>query len=131
MEDEKLLNTILTMKLKLNHYESLILLFSIIRTLGDLEALLSKFKITVALVNGDKLADLAMKYELETSPSRDELLSVVVNLDTVMNEMNTPVSTEASRVIIEVLIIEVFKGNQKKGGGGEILKDRVLRAAGR
>ncbi|XP_063710356.1 IQ domain-containing protein H-like isoform X2 [Symsagittifera roscoffensis] len=63
---------------------------SIIRTLGDLEALLSKFKITVALVNGDKLADLAMKYELETSPSRDELLSVVVNLDTVMNEMNTP-----------------------------------------
>ena len=119
------------MKLKLSHGDALILLFSIIRTLGDLEALLSKFKITVALVNGDKLADLAMKYELETSPSRDELLSVVVNLDTVMNEMNTPVSTEASRVIREVLIIEVIKGIQKRGGEGEILMDRFLRAAGR
>ncbi len=69
-------------------------LFSIIRVLTDMEALLSTFKISVALVNGDKLADLALKYELETSPSRDELLSTIVNVDTVLNELNTPVKID-------------------------------------
>ena len=67
-------------------------MLSIIRVLGELEQLLGRFKITVALVHGDKLADLAMKYELETSPSRDELLSTIVNIDTVLTELNTPVS---------------------------------------
>ena len=46
----------------------------------------------IAFVNGDKLADLALEFEMELQPSVDDLLSVLVNREDVEAIIKTPVS---------------------------------------
>ncbi|XP_033124079.1 IQ domain-containing protein H-like isoform X2 [Anneissia japonica] len=52
-------------------------------TLKLLEKLLTAYAVPLAFVNGDRLADLALEYELEKDPSIPELLSVIINKDDV------------------------------------------------
>lgn len=49
------------------------------------------FAVPIAFVNGDKLADLALEFELEIQPSIDDLLSVLVNREDVETIIRTPV----------------------------------------
>nr|CAB3256677.1 IQ domain-containing protein H-like [Phallusia mammillata] len=62
----------------------------IVSTLAVLQKLLKQFSVPLAHVNGDKLAELASQYELEQTPSRDELLGVLENHDDVIQLINTP-----------------------------------------
>ncbi|XP_071965031.1 IQ domain-containing protein H-like [Antedon mediterranea] len=52
-------------------------------TLKLLEKLMMEYAVPLAFVNGDRLADLALEYELEKDPSIPELLSVIINKDDV------------------------------------------------
>ncbi|XP_076802306.1 IQ domain-containing protein H-like isoform X2 [Clavelina lepadiformis] len=62
----------------------------IVSTQALLLKLLREYSIPTAMVVGDRLADLASHYELEISPSRDELLSVLDNVDEVTKMINSP-----------------------------------------
>lgn len=63
---------------------------SIVTMMGHLHRLLNKYAVPIAFVNGDRLADLALEYELEKPPSVVELLSVIINRDDVENIINKP-----------------------------------------
>lgn len=64
----------------------------IVTTLHRLERLLQDYAVPIAFVNGDKLADLALEFDLEIHPSIDELLTVLVNREDVDTLIKTPVS---------------------------------------
>lgn len=55
----------------------------IVTVLKHLERMLTNYAVPVAFIHGDKLADLAVEYELERAPGIHELLSVIVNKDDV------------------------------------------------
>ncbi|XP_076101914.1 IQ domain-containing protein H-like isoform X2 [Mytilus galloprovincialis] len=63
---------------------------SIVTMMGHLLRLLNKYMIPIAFINGDRLADLALEFELEKAPSIREILSVVINRDDVENIINKP-----------------------------------------
>ena len=50
------------------------------------------YAVPIAFVNGDKLADLALEFEMELQPTIDDLLSVLVNREDVEAIIKTPVS---------------------------------------
>lgn len=58
---------------------------------GRLQVLLD-YAVPIAFVNGDKLADLALEFELEQQPTAEELISVLVNQEDVETILKTPVS---------------------------------------
>ncbi|XP_067936588.1 IQ domain-containing protein H-like [Watersipora subatra] len=62
----------------------------IISMLRLLEKLLQDYAVPIAFVNGDKLADLALEYELELQPTVPELLSILVNEEDVKNLLQSP-----------------------------------------
>ncbi|XP_041465321.1 IQ domain-containing protein H-like [Lytechinus variegatus] len=63
---------------------------NIVTMLKYLQKLLTNYAIPIAFINGDKLADLAIEYELNRPPSKDVLLSVCMNIDDVSTIMNQP-----------------------------------------
>ncbi|XP_041366539.1 IQ domain-containing protein H-like isoform X2 [Gigantopelta aegis] len=63
---------------------------SIVTTLKHLERMLTRFSVPIAFVNGDKLADLSMEFELERPPSIEHLLCVIVNRDDVEAMVTKP-----------------------------------------
>ncbi|PVD19960.1 hypothetical protein C0Q70_20454 [Pomacea canaliculata] len=63
---------------------------SIVTTLKYLERMLANFAVPVAFINGDKLADLSIEYELEKAPSISEFLSVIVNREDVEAIISKP-----------------------------------------
>jgi len=56
--------------------------------------MLTNYAVPVAFINGDKLADIAMEYELERAPSHDVLLTAVVNREDVEALIKAPVRWE-------------------------------------
>jgi hypothetical protein len=60
--------------------------------LGELERFLASYAVPIAFINGDKLADLSLEFELEQIPTNEQLLSVLVNKDDVQNIIKRPVS---------------------------------------
>ncbi|ESO87612.1 hypothetical protein LOTGIDRAFT_194358 [Lottia gigantea] len=56
---------------------------SIVTTIRHLEKLLCIYSVPIAFIHGDKLADLAIEFELERAPSIDDLLTVIVNREDV------------------------------------------------
>ncbi|XP_066273015.1 IQ domain-containing protein H-like isoform X1 [Branchiostoma lanceolatum] len=63
---------------------------SIITALEHLLRLLRDFAVPLAFINGDKLADLALEFELEKAPTKENLLSVIVNWDDVEAILRRP-----------------------------------------
>jgi len=59
-----------------------------------MELMLTNYAVPVAFINGDKLADIAMEYELERAPSHDVLLTAVVNREDVEALIKAPVRWE-------------------------------------
>ncbi|KAK7478399.1 hypothetical protein BaRGS_00030324 [Batillaria attramentaria] len=55
----------------------------IVTLLKHLERMLTNYAVPMAFIHGDKLADLAVEFELEKAPGIPELLSVIVNRDDV------------------------------------------------
>ncbi|KAK3096782.1 hypothetical protein FSP39_003245 [Pinctada imbricata] len=56
---------------------------SIVTVLKQLEKMLTNYAVPIAFINGDRLADLALEFELETKPEIDDLLCVIVNREDV------------------------------------------------
>ncbi|XP_021362303.1 IQ domain-containing protein H-like isoform X2 [Mizuhopecten yessoensis] len=63
---------------------------SIVSMIRHLERMMQEFTIPIAFINGDKLADLSLEFELEKAPSVDDLLTVIVNREDVEVIMNRP-----------------------------------------
>ncbi|KAL5004265.1 hypothetical protein ScPMuIL_017721 [Solemya velum] len=63
---------------------------SIVTMVKFLEKLMMNYAVPVAFVHGDKLADLSLEYELERPPSKDDLLSVLINRDDVEDVVFKP-----------------------------------------
>lgn len=55
----------------------------IVTMLKHLEKMLTNYAVPVAFIHGDRLADLAVQFELEKAPGLPELLSVIVNREDV------------------------------------------------
>lgn len=64
----------------------------VITTLQRLERVLQDYAVPIAFVNGDKLADLALEFDMEIQPNIDELLTTLVNHEDVKALIKTPVS---------------------------------------
>ncbi|XP_052701435.1 IQ domain-containing protein H-like isoform X2 [Crassostrea angulata] len=56
---------------------------SIVTMIKHIEKMLTSYAVPVAFVNGDRLADLAMEFELERPPTVDDLLTVIINREDV------------------------------------------------
>lgn len=67
---------------------------------------MQEYDVPIAFVNGDKLADLALEFDLELRPSLTELLTCLVNREDVEALINTPVC----KVVTE--IYKIRKINQ-------------------
>ncbi|XP_062517346.1 IQ domain-containing protein H-like isoform X2 [Corticium candelabrum] len=63
---------------------------SIVTILKQLEELLKAYSIPLAFIDGDKLVDLSMEYELEQHPSREELLNCIINNKDIGKLMSMP-----------------------------------------
>ncbi|XP_069138728.1 IQ domain-containing protein H-like isoform X4 [Argopecten irradians] len=63
---------------------------SIVSMIKHLEKMTQEFSVPIAFINGDKLADLSLEFELERAPSVDDLLTVIVNREDVEVLMNRP-----------------------------------------
>ncbi|XP_033634327.1 IQ domain-containing protein H-like [Asterias rubens] len=63
---------------------------NIVTMLRHLERLLTNYAVPLAFVSGDKLADLAVEFELDKPPTTKALLGVVLNIDDVMALINRP-----------------------------------------
>ncbi|ELT97689.1 hypothetical protein CAPTEDRAFT_178180 [Capitella teleta] len=63
---------------------------SIISILRHMERMLTNYAVPIAFVNGDKLADLSLEFELERPPTNADLLSVIVNREDVETLINRP-----------------------------------------
>ena len=66
---------------------------SIVSMLKQLEKMLTNYAVPIAFINGDKLADLSLEFELEQFPTTADLLTVIVNREDVENIISRPVST--------------------------------------
>lgn len=62
----------------------------IVSVISKLESLLKNYAIPVAFINGSRLADLSLEYELEREPSTAELLNTLINKDDVQQMMKKP-----------------------------------------
>ncbi|XP_070542843.1 IQ domain-containing protein H-like [Ptychodera flava] len=56
---------------------------SIVTMLQYMERMLQNYAVPLAFINGDKLADLSLEFELEKQPTVKDLLSVIINIDDV------------------------------------------------
>ncbi|XP_077988694.1 IQ domain-containing protein H-like [Glandiceps talaboti] len=56
---------------------------SIVTMLQHMERMLRNYAVPLAFINGDKLADLSLEFELEKQPTVRDLLSVIINIDDV------------------------------------------------
>lgn len=65
---------------------------SIVTVMRQLERMLTNYAVPIAFIHGDKLADLALEFELEQQPSEDDLLGVIVNKEDVQSIIKRPVS---------------------------------------
>ncbi|XP_059161513.1 IQ domain-containing protein H-like isoform X2 [Physella acuta] len=63
---------------------------SIVSMIKNLEKMLSLYSVPIAFISGDKLADLALEYELEKSPGIAEMLCVIINREDVEAIINKP-----------------------------------------
>ncbi|XP_038076728.1 IQ domain-containing protein H-like [Patiria miniata] len=63
---------------------------NIVTMLRHLEKLLGNYAVPLAFINGDKLADLAVEFELDKPPTTKALLGVIMNIDDVMALLNRP-----------------------------------------
>ncbi|KAK3607906.1 hypothetical protein CHS0354_036732 [Potamilus streckersoni] len=63
---------------------------SIVTMLKHLERMLTNYTVPVAFINGDRLAELSLEFELEQAPTIDDLLSIIVNRDDVENIIFRP-----------------------------------------
>lgn len=72
----------------------------IVSMLHRLELLLQQYAVPIAFVNGDKLADLALEFELELQPSLPEILSVLVNQEDVEAIVRSPVCGSSTCYIL-------------------------------
>lgn len=63
---------------------------SIVMILRQMEELLKAYCIPLAFVDGDKLVDLSIEYELEQKPSKEELLNCMINHKEIRRLTNTP-----------------------------------------
>ncbi|XP_064607991.1 IQ domain-containing protein H-like isoform X2 [Liolophura sinensis] len=63
---------------------------SIVTMIKYLERMLSNYAVPVAFVNGDRLADLALEFELENAPEIDNLLTVILNREDVEAMIRKP-----------------------------------------
>ncbi|XP_072037895.1 IQ domain-containing protein H-like [Amphiura filiformis] len=63
---------------------------NIVTMLKYLERFLASYAIPVAFINGDKLADLAIEYELDKQPSHKDLLTVIINIDDIRALISRP-----------------------------------------
>ncbi|KAJ8304824.1 hypothetical protein KUTeg_018407 [Tegillarca granosa] len=62
----------------------------IVTIMKYLEKMLADYIVPIAFINGDKLADLSLEFELEQPPTYDDLLTCVVNRDDVESLMRRP-----------------------------------------
>lgn len=63
---------------------------NIVSVLKMLENLCQTYLISVAFVDGNKVADLSNKLQIEQKPTQEELLSTFINRDDIENIINTP-----------------------------------------
>ncbi|XP_002730454.1 IQ domain-containing protein H-like [Saccoglossus kowalevskii] len=63
---------------------------SIVTMLQYMERMLQNYAIPLAFINGDKLADLSLEFELEKQPTIKDLLSVIINIDDVLAIIKRP-----------------------------------------
>ncbi|CAL1540597.1 unnamed protein product [Lymnaea stagnalis] len=63
---------------------------SIVSMIKALEKMLTMYAVPIAFINGDKLADLSMEFELEKAPGNDELLNCIINREDVEAIINKP-----------------------------------------
>ncbi|KAK2189579.1 hypothetical protein NP493_102g04042 [Ridgeia piscesae] len=63
---------------------------SIVTMLKHLERMLTNYSVPIAFINGEKLADLALEFELEKPPTVQDLLTVIVNREDVENIIRRP-----------------------------------------
>lgn len=70
----------------------------IMSAIKSMEHMLQEYAIPVAFIDGDRLAELALEFELEQQPTVNDLLTAVVNREDVETMINTPVSTQFFRV---------------------------------
>ena len=96
----------------------------IVSTLKRLEKVLQEYAVPIAFVNGDKLADLALEYELEIQPSTLELFSTLVNLEDVEALVKTPVSLLAMTYIYSVVYIMISGSSVSWLLYGHVLQQR-------
>lgn len=66
----------------------------IVSMLKSMEKMLQQYAIPVAFIDGDKLAELALEFELELQPTVNDLLTAIVNREDVESLINAPVSTD-------------------------------------
>ncbi|CAH1796248.1 unnamed protein product [Owenia fusiformis] len=62
----------------------------IVSMLKHLEKLMTNYAVPIAFINGDRLADLSLEFELEHNPTVDDLLTVVVNREDVEAVIKRP-----------------------------------------
>ncbi|XP_071476565.1 IQ domain-containing protein H-like [Diadema antillarum] len=63
---------------------------NIVTMLKYVQKLLTDYTVPLAFINGDRLADLAIEYELNRPPSKEIILSMVMNIDDVTTIMKQP-----------------------------------------
>lgn len=70
----------------------------IITMLEKMERMLQDYSVPVAFIDGDKLADLALEFDLELQPTIGDLLTAVVNREDVEILIRTPVSSSSIHI---------------------------------
>ncbi|XP_050402803.1 IQ domain-containing protein H isoform X1 [Patella vulgata] len=63
---------------------------SIVTTIRQLEKMLSAYSVPIAFINGDRLADLSVEFELERPPFIEDLLTVIVNREDIESIIAKP-----------------------------------------
>ncbi|KAK3732917.1 hypothetical protein QZH41_012675, partial [Actinostola sp. cb2023] len=63
---------------------------SILTLIIDLEELMTNYSVPIAFIDGDRLADLALVFELEQQPSLEHFLTCILNGDDVEKIIKTP-----------------------------------------
>lgn len=64
----------------------------LVTIIGKMEKMLRDYAVPLAFIDGDKLADLALEFELEIQPTINDLLTAVVNREDVEAMIKSPVS---------------------------------------
>ncbi|XP_013393394.1 IQ domain-containing protein H isoform X2 [Lingula anatina] len=63
---------------------------AIVSMFKHLERMLTEYAVPVAFIHGDRLADLSLEYELDSQPTLDDLLSVIINKEDVESILKRP-----------------------------------------